>query len=511
MQRWIYTIVLSGLLTATAFAQANDEGPAIDDNWRIIDGVEAVGDSWPWQVALYRRQVNRATGELSDRSFVPICGGSVVSARWILTAAHCFNKSTVRLNSGIEKEFSFGPRDYFVLEGTKRLSDNSGRQLAAKRIIAHKDFKVRGPWDIALIELAAAAQSTPAPLAHAPAAALESPGRTAIVTGFGQIRSIIEKRDPITHDIIMDSNGDPVFIFADTKEEVTKENVHLADAPGGKLRQVEVPLVSSEDCRSAYKFDWLDRHQICAGFPVGGKDSCQGDSGGPLVVRDDKGTGGWIQVGVVSEGRGCALPGFPGIYTRVSEFADWLKQNTGIDQDLPSTETQQVVENIFEQKNPAGLTVGFVQGSRLKLGQSVQLRVTAREAGYLVLLDIQSDGSVVQIYPNQASMRTPTGRRPDANRITPDRTFVIPNPANVYEGFRLVVRPPLGEGKIVAVLADKPLKWLKASNQPRVFSARADALGFLAEFAAASSRDQAQPERDRPRVSNLITSYTVVE
>merc|ERR1712150_90655 len=62
---------------------------------------------------------------------------------------------------------------------------------------------------------------------------------------------------------------------------------------------------------------------ICAADD--GKDSCQGDSGGPLIVRADDSDED-VQVGIVSWGKGCAKPGYPGVYARVSEKIDWINE-----------------------------------------------------------------------------------------------------------------------------------------------------------------------------------------
>jgi secreted trypsin-like serine protease len=90
------------------------------------------------------------------------------------------------------------------------------------------------------------------------------------------------------------------------------------------LMEVSVPAVSYQDCndRNSYDGKIVDKAMICAG--ADGKDSCSGDSGGPLVILGANFTED-IQVGVVSFGRQCALSNFPGVYTRVSTYLDWIQ------------------------------------------------------------------------------------------------------------------------------------------------------------------------------------------
>jgi len=89
------------------------------------------------------------------------------------------------------------------------------------------------------------------------------------------------------------------------------------------LRKVSVQIVSDQNCQSAYGSQFFEESMICGGDPAGGKDSCVGDAGGPLVCTDlDKP----YLCGLVSWGSGCGRPGFPGIYTEVSAYTEWIQE-----------------------------------------------------------------------------------------------------------------------------------------------------------------------------------------
>ncbi|KAF3837354.1 hypothetical protein F7725_004818 [Dissostichus mawsoni] len=105
--------------------------------------------------------------------------------------------------------------------------------------------------------------------------------------------------------------------------------VGFGDISIGKLTdyrhndEVRVPVVGNNECKCAYPYYDLADNTICAGFR---KDGCQEDSGGPMMIK--KGSV-WVQSGIVSFGKGCTLPNVPGVYVRVSQFEDWIKNHTG--------------------------------------------------------------------------------------------------------------------------------------------------------------------------------------
>lgn len=91
--------------------------------------------------------------------------------------------------------------------------------------------------------------------------------------------------------------------------------------------KVEIPIVPFFDCYKKFlmKRVILDPSKhMCAGG-VAGKDSCTGDSGTPLMANHVDGY--WQILGITSSGNNCGLAGWPGIYTRVVNYLDWIHEH----------------------------------------------------------------------------------------------------------------------------------------------------------------------------------------
>lgn len=244
----------------------------------IVGGTPATLGAWPWQVGLV----------ISGTGGSWMCGGSLLSSRWIVTAAHCVRNGASTV----------APSAISIRAGSINFS-SGGQTYAASSVIAHGSYNDETKDnDIALIQVSSdvtVSNSSPIrPLLPTQETSLAPNGALATVTGWGTTSS--------------GGSTSPV------------------------LMQVQVPVQTSSTCASTSGYgSAITSNMICAGYAAGGKDSCQGDSGGPLVVSN--GQGGYVLAGVVSWGNECALPGYPGVYTRVANYRSWLQSNTGLNFD----------------------------------------------------------------------------------------------------------------------------------------------------------------------------------
>lgn len=236
---------------------------------QIVNGVEVTPHSLPYQALVMNMT--------EDGKGFSLCGGSIISDQWILTAAHCIDDATKK-----RLKVRVGVHD-------RRADPREGQTLDVTRFVVHPSWNSRPSkgYDIALIKVKGRITDPNASTINIPSASVDrtltADGRSAVVSGWGR------------------TSG------------------------GGKtsavLRKVSVPVSVTSDCGRRLG---LPQNTVC-GLPKQEKDSCNGDSGGPLASSY---AGAKYVIGIVSFGpRACSGNG---IYTRVSGYADWIKRVSGV-------------------------------------------------------------------------------------------------------------------------------------------------------------------------------------
>ncbi|XP_067648125.1 ovochymase-2-like [Eurosta solidaginis] len=247
---------------------------------KIVGGEVSKKGAWPWAVLL-------AYPDGSSSSPFK-CGGALVTARHVVTAAHCMRNDLA-----------------YVRLGEHDLTTDSETRHEDVKIVrkeAHPQYNRRnGKSDVALLWLERNVQfrDTISPICLPTSQELRQKSYisyTPFVVGWGK-----------------------------TMEGGVSANV---------LQELQIPVFNNDICERSYERinrlvtdDQFDASVLCAGVLSGGKDTCQGDSGGPLMIPETyKGDVRYYLIGVVSYGVGCARPEVPGVYASVQHYIDWILQ-----------------------------------------------------------------------------------------------------------------------------------------------------------------------------------------
>lgn len=247
---------------------------------KITAGKNAELGDWPWMAALFYRSKT----DFHDAQPKYRCGGTLVSKDWVITAAHCFDETSNLVS---------------VRLGDLNLNDSSEGaspiDVPVREVILHPEYTTRPTTnDLALVRL-----RTP-------------------VTFTSLIRPICV----LSGTQRFKSNG----FYENKRPFITGwGRLSFQGELSPILQEAQIDIVDNERCTADYANfrAVIDHRVLCAGGD--GKDSCRGDSGGPLIIPI--GAVHYL-AGVVSFGVGCANPDFPGVYTRVAEFTEWISRVT---------------------------------------------------------------------------------------------------------------------------------------------------------------------------------------
>ncbi|TSK22683.1 Urokinase-type plasminogen activator [Bagarius yarrelli] len=253
----------------------------LKQKFKIVGGSRASIESQPWLASIFKEDLF-------------ICGGTLIAPCWVLSATHCFplGKRTRKDQYSV----------YLGKDATNKTDLGKEQKFEVAKLVLHPDFNSDDfNNDIALLRI------------------VDKNGKCAQKTNSVRIACL-----PPAHQMMPYGSYGYIAGYGHERND---------DVPGTfrysrYMKETQVQTLSHIICeRKDYYDNRVTENQFCAASPKWTEDACQGDSGGPLLFEAN---GRMFLFGIISWGEGCAMKNKPGVYTKVTNYNNWIAKHTGL-------------------------------------------------------------------------------------------------------------------------------------------------------------------------------------